>query len=105
MYEEAILSLKEEISQIWKGQNLIDVSTPSFLDLYLDVKQTNDYLKLSSIFNSIDVIEDFFVLEMTNDYTKIRLKYKGKINKLSNKLLEKKINTKIINNIWRITVN
>jgi hypothetical protein len=105
MYEVAILSLKEEISQIWKAQNLIDVGTPSFLDLFLDVKQTNDYLKLRSIFNSIDVIEDFFVLEMTNDYVKIRLKYKGKINKLSNKLLEKKIDTKIIDNIWRITVN
>ena len=33
-YEEAILTLKDEISQIWKSQNLIDVNTPSFLDLY-----------------------------------------------------------------------
>jgi hypothetical protein len=42
---------------------------------------------------------------MTNEYTKIRLKYKGKINKLRDKLLENKINIKIINNIWRITLN
>ena len=104
-YEEAILTLKEEISQIWKGQNLIDVSAPSFLDLYLDVKQINDYLKLRSVFNSLDLIDEHYVLKMTNEYTKIRLKYKGKINKLRDKLLENKINIKIINNIWRITLN
>ena len=104
-YEDSILTLKEEISQIWKAQNLIDANTPSFLDFFLDVKQMNDYLKLRSIFDSINLIEDYSVIEMTKEYTKIRLKYKGKINKLSNKLLEKKINNKIINNIWRITVN
>jgi hypothetical protein len=104
-YQEAILTLKEEISQIWKSQNLIDVSAPSFLDLYLEVKQTNDYLKLSSIFESIDLIESYSVLEMTNEFVKIRLKYKGKLNKLNDKLLEKKINIKITDNTWKIIVS
>jgi len=104
-YNEAIITLKKEITQIWKSQNLIDVSTPSFLDLFLDVKHTNDYLKLRSIFDSLDVIEDYSVLEMTNQHTKVRLKYKGKIKKLRDKFLQKKINIKIIDNIWRATVN
>ena len=65
----------------------------------------NDYLKLRSIFDSLDTIEDYSVLEMTNQYIKVRLKYKGKINKLRDKLLQKKINIKIINNIWRIALN
>ena len=104
-YDEAIITLKEEITQIWKSQNLIDVNTPSFLDLFLDIKHMNDYLKLRSIFDSLDTIEDYSVLEMTNQYIKVRLKYKGKINKLRDKLLQKKINIKIINNIWRIALN
>ena len=104
-YEEAILTIREEINQIWKGQNLIDVNTPSFLDLFLDTKQINDYLKLRSIFDSINLIEDYSVSEITNDYAKIRLKYKGKLNKLKDKLIEKKINIKIIDYTWRITVN
>ena len=104
-YEEAILTLKEEINQIWKGQNLIDVNTPSFLDLFLDTKQINDYLKLRSVFDSINLIEDYSVSETTNDYTKIRLKYKGKLNKLKDKLLEKKIIIKIVDYTWRIKVN
>ena len=104
-YAEAIPTLKEQITQIWKGQNLVDVSAPSFLNLYLDVKEINDYLKLRSIFDSIDLIENYSVLEMANKQIKIKLKYKGKLNKLRDKLFEKKINIKIVNNLWRITVN
>ena len=104
-YEEAMLTLKEEINQIWKSQNLIDVNTPSFLDLILDVQKINDYLILSSIFDSIDVIENYSVLEMTNDHTKIRLRYKGKLNKLNDKLLQKKVNIKIVDNTWMVKIN
>ena len=104
-YDEAIVNLKEEISQIWKGQNLIDVNTPSFLDLFLEVKQANNYLKLRSILDSLDLIENYSVLEMTDKYTKIRLKYRGKINILRERLLEKKISVKVVDNIWRIIVN
>jgi len=104
-YEDAMRTLKEEISQIWKSQNLIDVNTPSFLDLLLDVKKINDYLILSSIFDSIDVIENYSVLEVTNMHAKIRLRYKGKLNKLKDKLLKKKINFKIVDNIRTVTVN
>ena len=104
-YEEAIKTIKDEITQIWKSQNLIDVSTPSFVDLVLDIKETNDYLKLSAIFNSIDLIETYSVLEMTNKYLKVRLKYKGKINRLRNKLLENKISIKILDNVWRTRIN
>ena len=104
-YEEAINTLKEEISQIWKGQNLIDVNTPSFLDLFLSIKRTNDYLSLSKIFNTIDVIENHSVLEITNEHVKVRLKYKGKVNKLRDKFTENKINIKISNNIWKAEIN
>ena len=90
-YEESILLLKKEINQIWKKQNLIDVSVPSFLDLYLEVNQINDYLEISSILESIDVIENYSAIEVTSKYTKIRIKFKGKIAQIRKKLLKQKI--------------
>ena len=99
-YEEAIVTLKDEITQIWKGQNLIDINTPSFLDLLLDINQINDYLKLSTVLKSIDLIENYSVLEITNKKVKVRLKYKGKLNKIRDTLIENKINIKIVDNIW-----
>jgi len=104
-YVDAISTIKEEISQIWKSQNLIDVNTPSFLDFFLETKKLNDYLKLKLILDNIDVIENYSVLEMTNAHLKIRLKYRGKLNKIKNKLTEQKINIKIIDNIWKLKLN
>tara|TARA_B110000285_G_C15026603_1_gene564489 strand:+ start:138 stop:1202 length:1065 start_codon:yes stop_codon:yes gene_type:complete len=103
-YKEAIVTLKNEINQIWKEQNLIDVNTPSFLDFFLETKKIDDYLKFKSILNTIDVIENYSVLEMTKDYSKIRLKYRGKVNKIKEKLIEKGIKVQIINNVWKLII-
>ncbi|MDB9760348.1 hypothetical protein OAB59_00050 [Pelagibacteraceae bacterium] len=104
LYEKSIVILKKEINQIWKSQNLIDVNTPSFLDFFLETKEVNDYLKLKSILDTIDIIEKYSVLEMTNKYSKIRIKYKGKVGKIQNKLSDKKIDIKIVDNIWRLKI-
>ena len=103
-YEKAILTLKKEINQIWKEQNLIDVNTPSFLDFFLDMKKIDDYLKLKSILDTIDVVEKYSVLEMTNEYFKVRLKYRGKIHKIKEKLSEKKVNITIVDNVWKLKI-
>ena len=103
-YKEAIVTLKNEINQIWKEQNLIDVNTPSFLDFFLETKKIDDSLKFRSILNTIDVIENYSVLEMTKDYSKIRLKYRGKVNKIKEKLIEKGIKVQIINNVWKLII-
>jgi hypothetical protein len=104
LYEEAIIILKKEINQIWKEQNLIDVNTPSFLDFFLEVKKIDDYLKLKSILGTIDIIENHSVLEMSNQYLKIRIKYNGKVNKIKDKLIEKKIDVKIVDNVWKLKI-
>ena len=104
-YENAITMIKQEINQIWKEQNLVDVNTPSFLDFYLEIKQIDDYLKLKSILDKIDIIDNYSVLDLTNTYSKIRLKYKGKVSKIKNKLIDQKVNIQIENNIWKLKIN
>ena len=103
-YEKAIVVLKKEIDQIWKEQNLIDVNTPSFLDFFLEINETQDYLKLKSVLDSIDIIEKYSVLEMTSKYFKVRIKYKGKINKIKKKISEQSINIKIVDNVWKLKI-
>ena len=103
-YQEAIISIKKEINQIWKEQNLIDVKTPSFLDFFLEIEKINDYLKLKLILDDIDIIENYSVLEITKDYAKIRIKYKGKLSKIKNKFSSYKTNLKIKNNVWKLKI-
>jgi len=104
-YNEAIIILKKEINQIWKEQNLVDVNIPSFLDFFLEIQKIDDYLSLKSALDTINIIEDYSVLEMTNRHLKMRIKYKGKLNKIKTALTEKNININIDNNVWRLNLN
>ena len=42
---------------------------------------------------------------MTNKYSKIRIKYRGKISKIKDKFSTQKINIRIVNNVWKIRIN
>jgi heme-degrading monooxygenase HmoA len=103
-YEEAVTIIKKEIKQIWKEQNLIDASITSFLDCFLEIKNIDDYLKFKSILDSIDIIENYSVLEITNKHLKIRIKYKGKVNKIKDKLTKQKVNIRIEDNVWKLII-
>jgi len=104
-YEEIIYKIKKEINQIWKNQNLIDINTPSFINLTLEIKKKNDLLSLKTILEKIDVIDNFSVVLLNNNFAKINVKYLGKISKIKNKLIEKNIKIKIINNEWKLKIN
>ena len=57
---EIMNKLKFEINELWKMQNLIDVRTPSFLNIVLDIKKQSDLLTLQSKLNKIELIENYF---------------------------------------------
>ena len=62
--------IKGEINELWKLQNLIDLRTPSFLNVKLELNKTDDLLKLQKILMQIDLIENFNVSELNKDYVK-----------------------------------
>ena len=101
-YENSIKKIKIEIEEILKVQNLIDVRTPSFVNIILDLKKDNDLLRLQSKLNTIDLIENYYVLELSKDYAKVKIKYLGKIDKMKEKLAENGINIEILNNSWKL---
>ena len=101
-FSEVIQSLKQDINEVWKSENLIDVRTPSFLNVNLDLNKQDDLLILQKKFNEIDLIENFYVLELNKNYAKIKIKYLGKIDKMKNKFNDKGIKVKIKNNQWII---
>ena len=46
LYYLSIKKIKKEITQIWKSQNLIDAGSPSFLNILLEIKKSNDFQKI-----------------------------------------------------------
>ena len=102
LFKAAIINIKNQINQIWKEQNLIDINTPSYLDIFFEIKKINDLFNFRIFLDGVDVIENHSILEMTNKYAKVRIRYKGRISNLRNEFSREKIELKIKNNQWRL---
>ena len=87
-----------------KSQNIVDISRPSFLNLGLKINRENDLIKLQSLLNEIDLIENFHVNELNNQFANIKIKYYGKINIISEKIKSKGLKLEINNNQWKVSV-
>ena len=103
-YQNILTALKKEIFEIIKSQNIVDVSRPSFLNLGLKINRENDLIKLQSLLNEIDLIENFHVNELNNKFANIKIKYYGKINIISEKIKAKGLKLEINNNQWKVSV-
>tara|TARA_B100001996_G_scaffold283507_1_gene223776 strand:- start:3721 stop:4773 length:1053 start_codon:yes stop_codon:yes gene_type:complete len=101
-FKNTIKKTKQEINEIWKSQNLVDVRTPSFLNIVLNVEKKNDFLNLQKAFEKIDLIEDYYVLELNKKYVKIKIKYLGKIEKIRSKFKNEGIKVIISDNQWKL---
>lgn len=102
IFQQTILSAKEEIIEIVKSQNLIDIRTPSFLNITLDINKKNDLLNMQNSLKKIDLIENFSIIELTKSYAKIKIKYYGKIDKISEKFKDNGIDVFIKNDLWKL---
>ena len=104
-FEKILISLKKEILEMIKSQNIIDVRTPSFLNVNLLIKEQNDLLKTQNILNDEDLIESFYVNEFNNRIANIKIKYYGKINKITEKLYKRGLNFETDGESWKVRVN
>ena len=102
--DKIILNTKKIIKDIIKSQNLIDVRTPSFLNVELKINKENNLFELGNRLNQIDLIETFYIQKLTKDYAFVKIKYLGKVTKIIDKLKKEKINLKMKNGQWQISI-
>ena len=100
--EKIIFEVKEEIINLVKSQNLIDVRTPSFLNVKLNLDKKSSLFLLKSRIQNIDIIENIFVQEFNKDYIYLKIKYLGKLEKIINQLRNENISLKLIRDEWLI---
>ena len=103
-YKEIILEVDKEIRDLIKSQNLIDVRTPSFLNAKIKLNDKNNLIKFKERLKKIDLINNFYVQQLSKDYVLVKIKYLGKINKIINKLKDEKINLIMIAGEWQLNI-
>tara|TARA_A100001011_G_C14261003_1_gene822394 strand:- start:69 stop:1121 length:1053 start_codon:yes stop_codon:yes gene_type:complete len=102
--EETISKLKLKVLDIWKEQNLIDVSTPSYLIVNLMLDKPNNLEKALRKMNNINLIKNLSVQQINKTKAQIKVKYFGKIKNLQNLFLENGFKLKITDNKWNLTL-
>ena len=101
-YEKIIFQTKEEIVNLVKSQNLIDIRTPSFMNVKLMSSKKNNLVELSKRLQKIDLIENIFVQELNTDYVNLKIKYLGKINKIIEQLKNENIILELKDDKWSV---
>ena len=87
-----------------KSQNLIDVRTPSFLNVKLKLEKNNNLFEFDKRLVNIDLVENYYIQEINKDYVLIKIKYHGKISKIMNKFDTEKIKLQTKDGDWQINL-
>ena len=103
-YREIIRRTRNEIVDLVKSQNLIDIKTPSFLNIKLIIDKKNNLAELNKRLNNIDLVDNLYVQEFNSEYVFLKIKYLGKLEKIKNELKRKKIILKQKNDEWSIKI-
>ncbi len=100
--KKIITKTKEELVDLVKLENMIDIRTPSFLNVKFNLDKKSNLVKLNSKIKNVDIIEKVYVQEFNKDYMKLRIKYLGKLEKIINQLKIQNIDLKLKNDQWII---
>ena len=101
--EEVIEEIKKEIINLVKLQNLIDVRTPSFINIKYNLDNKNNLPNLNEKIKKIDLMK-IFMQELNNKYALLKIKYLGKIDKIINQLEKEKIILKLSDDVWSLKI-
>ncbi len=104
LYDQIISNVKSELINLSKSQNLIDIRTPSFINVILRIDKNNNLIELNKRLKAIDLVENIYVQEFNNDNVFLKIKYLGKIDKIINELKKEKIILELKNSQWRLKI-
>ena len=102
--EKIIFEIKKVLKDLIKSQNLIDVRTPSFLNVKIKLSNKNNLVEFNNRLKKVDLIDNFYVQQLNKDFILVKIKYLGKINKIIKKLKDQNIDLKMKDGQWKINI-
>ena len=97
--------LKTQITDIWKKQNIIDVSMPLRIRIKFKYKNIIDLDKLKNTFYKISIIDKFTLEELNINHAFFKIYYYGNPRKLKSELIKFNYQLKDDKGLWEIYLN
>ena len=98
--DDLISTIKDETINLIKSRNLIDIQTPSFLNVKLFLNKKSNLTIFKKKIEALDLVENIFVQEFNKDYVNIRIKYLGKFEIILQQLKKENINLHLKDDQW-----
>ena len=102
--DEIIKVIGDELINMIKSQNLIDIRTPSFLNARLIINKKNNLVELNNRLQNLDTVDGIFVQEFNNKYVLLKIRYLGKLDKIINQLKQQNIMLEFTNDQWNLKI-
>ena len=103
-YNKIILEINNLVRDLIKSENLIDVRTPSFLNVKIKLNKKSNLVEFNNRLEKIDLIDEYYVQQLNKDYVLVKIKYLGKIKKIINKLKDQNLGLKMIEGEWQLKI-
>tara|TARA_B100000945_G_C20365902_1_gene589581 strand:- start:317 stop:1369 length:1053 start_codon:yes stop_codon:yes gene_type:complete len=102
--ENLISNLKFFINEVWKEENLIDISVPATMTISTKLNKASTLKDITSRLKNINFIESFIIEELNKDLAKIKISYFGKIKNIQYAFERNGFKFEIINDEWVLSV-
>ena len=97
--------LKMQITDIWKGENIINLSIPLSIKIKFRQKNMKELNRIKNVFSKISIVKKSSLEEFNIDYSLFNIYYFGNPKKLSDELLKHKYQLKNEQSHWEIYKN
>ena len=102
--KDIITSIKFYIKELWKEENLIDISAPASLTFVSKLKDASSIAKITSKLENINFIQSFSIQELTNNSAKIKITYLGKIKNIQDSFARNGFKLEIYQDGWFLSL-
>ena len=99
-YDIIIKKSKQEIEDIIKKENILDLRTPIFLKINFKIKEESDLKFFQNAIGQISVVENYEVSQISSKNTQIKIKFYGNLMKFQKLLESNGIELNIKDNEW-----
>lgn len=97
---DLIRNLKFYINEIWKEENLVDISAPASLTVIAKLENPEALGEIISKLKKINFIESYTINELSKNLAKIKIRYLGKIRNLQESFVKNGFEFEIIHDQW-----
>jgi len=102
---DLIKGLKFYINELWKEENLIDISTPAYLTVIAKLENAETLESITSRLKRINFIESYTINELSKNLAKIKIRYLGKIRNLQESFAKNGFEFEIMHDQWILNLS